>query len=80
MDFDISTSFSSKNTDSLDLTGESKTGVFSKAIENYGLLNEYEIFGFEPAIVLIDEIKLENVIKLNIHIHLDIFRQFSEPD
>ncbi|MGJ0639330.1 T6SS immunity protein Tdi1 domain-containing protein [Xenorhabdus bovienii] len=50
---------------------------FSKAIENHGLLNEYEIFGFEPAIVLSDEIKLENVIKLNIHIHLDILRKFS---
>ncbi|MGJ0626298.1 hypothetical protein [Xenorhabdus bovienii] len=40
-------------------------------------MNEYEIFGFEPAIVLSDEIKLENVIKLNIHIHLDILRKFS---
>ncbi|REF26452.1 hypothetical protein BDD26_1095 [Xenorhabdus cabanillasii] len=80
LDFDISTFFSSKNIDSLDLTEESNTSIFSKAIENHGLLNENEIFGFEPAISLGGEIKVENVRKLNMHIHFDILRQFSEPD
>ncbi len=49
-------------------------------MEKYGSLGENEIFGFEPAIVLGGETKLENIRKLDMHIHLDILRQLSNPD
>ncbi|CDH26786.1 GAD-like domain-containing protein [Xenorhabdus bovienii] len=80
LDIDIGVLFSNQNISSCDLRGEGKTGIFSKAAEKYGPLNENEIFGFEPAIVLGGEIKLENVRKLDMHIHLDILRQFADPD
>ncbi|MDC9581622.1 GAD-like domain-containing protein [Xenorhabdus sp. PR6a] len=80
LDLDISSFFASKSAKTLDLKGGSKTGIFTKAVEKYGPLDENEIFGFEPAIILGGEIKLENVRKLDMHIHLDILRQFSDPD
>ncbi|KMJ45723.1 GAD-like domain protein [Xenorhabdus khoisanae] len=80
LDFDIATFFSSQTIKSLDMKGSKKTGIFPQAIEKYGSLNENQIFGFEPAIILGDEAKLENVKKLDMHIHLDILRQLSEPD
>ncbi|MDC9623069.1 DUF1851 domain-containing protein [Xenorhabdus sp. XENO-7] len=69
-----------KSIDDVDLKGNTKTGIFAKAVEKYGSLGEHEIFGFEPTIILGGEIKLENVIKLDMHIHLDILRKFVDPD
>ncbi|MDX7992765.1 DUF1851 domain-containing protein [Xenorhabdus sp. psl] len=69
-----------KSPNDLDLKGGTKTGIFAKAAEKHGPLGENEIFGFEPAIILGSEIKLENVRKLDMHIHLDILRQFADPD
>lgn len=43
---------------------------FSKAVEKHNPLGEREIFGFETTIILGGEVKLENVSKLDIHIHL----------
>ncbi|CDL84811.1 GAD-like domain-containing protein [Xenorhabdus szentirmaii] len=80
LDLDIAAFFANKSVKSLDLKGSGKTGIFSRAVKKHGPLNTDEIFGFEPAIVLGGEIKLENVKKLNMHIHLDILRQLSEPD
>ncbi|MDC9581621.1 GAD-like domain-containing protein [Xenorhabdus sp. PR6a] len=77
---DIAGFFSSETPESNDLKGGGKTGIFSRAVEKYGPLGEHEIFGFEPAIILGGEIKLENVRKLDMHIHLDILRQFADPD
>ncbi|WP_279625511.1 T6SS immunity protein Tdi1 domain-containing protein [Xenorhabdus beddingii] len=76
----MSSFFGIKSNDGLDLKGNTKKGFFSCAVEKYGPLNENEIFGFEPAIILGGEIKLENVRKLDMHIHLDILRQFADPD
>ncbi|OTA20399.1 GAD-like domain protein [Xenorhabdus beddingii] len=80
LDREISSFFGIKSNDGLDLKGNTKKGFFSCAVEKYGPLNENEIFGFEPAIILGGEIKLENVRKLDMHIHLDILRQFADPD
>ncbi|WP_237388163.1 GAD-like domain-containing protein [Xenorhabdus sp. Sc-CR9] len=80
LDLDISSFFASKSAKTLDLKGGTKTGIFSRAVEKHGPLSEHEIFGFEPAIILGGEIKLENVRKLDMHIHLDILRQFADPD
>ncbi|BET96021.1 GAD-like domain-containing protein [Xenorhabdus taiwanensis] len=79
-DLDVGVFFANRTVRSFDLTGSGKTGVFSRAVKKYGPLNENEIFGFEPAVVLGGEIKLENVRKLDMRIHLDILRQFADPD
>ncbi|MBC8954046.1 GAD-like domain-containing protein [Xenorhabdus sp. PB62.4] len=80
LDQEISSFFGIKSPDDFDLKGGTKTGIFSKAVKKHGPLGEHEIFGFEPAIILGGEIKLENVSKLDMHIHLDILRQFADPD
>ncbi|OTA21234.1 GAD-like domain protein [Xenorhabdus beddingii] len=79
-EIDIFSFFASKSVNHFDLKGGAKAGIFSRAVEKYGPLNENEIFGFEPAIILGGDIKLENVRKLDMHIHLDILRQFADPD
>ncbi|SFU55119.1 GAD-like domain-containing protein [Xenorhabdus koppenhoeferi] len=80
LNHDILSFFGIKSPNDLDLKGGTKTGIFAKAVEKHGPLGENEIFGFEPAIILGGEIKLENVRKLDMHIHLDILRQFADPD
>ncbi len=80
LDQDIFSFFAVKSINDIDLKGSAKTGIFAKAVKKHGSLGENEIFGFEPSIVLGGEIKLENVRKLDMHIHLDILRQLSEPD
>nr|WP_276552537.1 T6SS immunity protein Tdi1 domain-containing protein [Xenorhabdus indica] len=80
MDQEIASFFGIKSPDDFDLKGGEKTGIFSKAVEKHGSLGEHEIFGFEPAIILGGEIKLENVSKLDMHIHLEILRQLADPD
>ncbi|MEQ2027448.1 GAD-like domain-containing protein [Xenorhabdus szentirmaii] len=79
-DLDIFTFFANKSVEYLDLKENDTHDIFSRAVKKYGPLEENEIFGFEPAIVLGGDIKFENVRKLNMHIHFDILRQFSEPD
>jgi hypothetical protein len=80
MNREISSFFGIKSADNFDLKGGTKKGIFSQAVDKFGSLNENEIFGFEPAIILGGEIKLENIKKLDMHIHLDILRQFADPD
>ncbi|MDC9615703.1 GAD-like domain-containing protein [Xenorhabdus khoisanae] len=77
---EISSFFGIKSADNFDLKGSGNTGIFPRLVKKYGPLDENEIFGFEPAIVLGGEIKLENVRKLDMHIQLDILRQFADPD
>ncbi|WP_416776441.1 T6SS immunity protein Tdi1 domain-containing protein [Xenorhabdus budapestensis] len=76
--------FESKSLDYFDLEDDDEEddeiGIFSSAIEKYGSLNENQIFGFEPALVLGGSITLNNIRKLDIYIHLDILRQFSSPE
>ena len=38
-----------------------------------------ELYGFEPAIVFGGRIKLNNLAKLNLHIHLTILREMEAP-
>ncbi|WP_340617114.1 GAD-like domain-containing protein [Xenorhabdus entomophaga] len=79
-DLDVATFFSSRALDSFDLEEDDDIWLFSKAVEKYGPLNENQMFGFEPAIILGGDVALENIRKLDMYIHLDILRQFSAPE
>ncbi|WP_416776443.1 GAD-like domain-containing protein [Xenorhabdus budapestensis] len=79
-DIDIAAFFSSKSLDSFDIEDDDDIWLFSRAVEKYGSLNENQMFGFEPAIILGGDVTLENIRKLDMYIHLDILRQFSAPE
>ncbi|KMJ45722.1 GAD-like domain protein [Xenorhabdus khoisanae] len=79
-DLDVAAFFSSKSLDSFDIEDDDDIWLFSKAVEKYGPLNENQMFGFEPAIILGGDVALENIRKLDMYIHLDILRQFSAPE
>jgi len=64
----------------LDMDDENGQPLFERARSKLGPLEPHEIYGFEPAIVLGGKIRLENVAKVNAHVHLTILRQFAEPE
>lgn len=53
--------------------------LFERAVKKYGPLNQHEMFGFEPALVLGGEAKLENVRKLPIISHLQLLASLDTP-
>ncbi|SFO07702.1 GAD-like domain-containing protein [Xenorhabdus japonica] len=77
---EISYFFGAKSIDDFDFEDDDDIGIFSRAVKVHGPLHENEIFGFESALILCGDIILENVRKLDMHIHLDILRQFSDPE
>lgn len=53
--------------------------LFDRAVKKYGELTKNEMFGFEPALVLGGEAKLENVRKLPIISHLQLLASLDTP-
>lgn len=53
--------------------------LFERAVKKYGELTKNEMFGFEPALVLGGEAKLENVRKLPIISHLQFLASLDTP-
>ncbi|MCG6035764.1 DUF1851 domain-containing protein [Acinetobacter baumannii] len=53
--------------------------LFDRAVKKYGELNKNEMFGFEPALILGGEAKLENVRKLPIISHLQFLASLDTP-
>lgn len=62
-----------------DLEDESGIQLFERAVKKYGPLEPDEVFGFEPAIVLGGRMRLENLVKLKLDVHLTILRQLAIP-
>jgi len=72
--------FASKSPCSLDIEDvETDEEIFEAAVEKLGPLTEDEIFGFVPLLVVGGDMVLDNLQKVNIHIHLDLILQFNEP-
>lgn len=72
-------SFLGLSTNGCDLKDESGAPLFEQALEKLGPLAPDEIYGFEPAIVLGGAMRLENLAKLKLDVHLTILRQLSSP-
>ena len=70
---------SSKEKKLLDIKDYRNKPLFERAVKKYGELTKNEMFGFEPALVLGGEAKLENVRKLPIISHLQILASLDTP-
>ncbi len=62
-----------------DLKDESGVQLFERAVAKLGPLEPDEVYGFEPAIVLGGKMRLENLAKLKLDVHLTILRQLATP-
>jgi hypothetical protein len=62
-----------------DLKDESGVPLFEQAVAKFGPLAADEMYGFEPAIVLGGKMRLENLVKLKLDVHLTILRQLASP-
>ena len=78
-DFYVRTFFSNKSIDRCDLDDESGQPLFKRALAKVGPLEEDEVYGFEPALVLGGKMRLENLAKLKLDVHLTILRQLASP-
>lgn len=78
-DFYVRTFFSNKSINRCDIDDESGLPLFERALSTLGPLDLDEVYGFEPAIVLGGKIRLENLAKLKLDVHLTILRQLAAP-
>jgi hypothetical protein len=78
-DFYVRTFFSNKSIDRCDLGDELGQPLFKRALAKLGPLEEDEVYGFEPALVLGGKMRLENLAKLKLDVHLTILRQLASP-
>jgi hypothetical protein len=62
-----------------DLKDESGVPLFEQAVAKLGMLDPDEVYGFEPAIVVGGKMRLENLAKLKLDVHLTILRQLASP-
>ncbi|WP_426078374.1 T6SS immunity protein Tdi1 domain-containing protein [Janthinobacterium sp. PSPC3-1] len=53
---------------------------FDRTVAKSGALAADEVYGFEPAIVLGGKITIENIVKLDLDVHLTILRQLAKPE
>jgi hypothetical protein len=67
------------NNDNCNLDDESGLPLFNRALAKLGPLAPDEMYGFEPAIILGGKMRLENLAKLKLDVHLTILRQLAPP-
>ncbi|MDH0356643.1 GAD-like domain-containing protein [Morganella sp. GD04133] len=65
---------------SFDIGYQNKKGLFEKAVKKFGPLGDYEIFGFEPALILGGELDIKYIQKVDARIHLSILAQLADPE
>ena len=70
---------SSKEKRFIDIKDYKNKPLFDRAVKKYGELNKNEMLGFEPALILGGEAKLENVRKLPIISHLQFLASLDTP-
>lgn len=76
---DLETFFEMKEPDDCDLNDELGEPLFERALQKLGSLNAGEMYGFEPALVAGGKMRLENLVKVNLDVHLTILRQLAPP-
>ena len=80
-DWDIllATLIATRTKDRLDINDYKNKLLFDRAVKKYGGLTKYEMFGFEPALVLGGEAKLKNVRKLPVISYLQFLVSLDMP-
>lgn len=79
LDLSIRSFFAFSEPPDYDLQDESDKPLFKRALAKLGPLEEDEVYGFEPALVLGGKMRLENLAKLKLDVHLTILRQLASP-
>ncbi len=72
--------FAAAEVSSFDLVDEGKNPLFEDACKTLGPLQANEVYGFEPILTLGGLVNLAHLRKLRMNVHLDIIRQFAEPN
>jgi hypothetical protein len=54
--------------------------LFDRAVKMLGPLGPDDIFAFEPALVAGGAARLENIVKRNVHVHLNVLAQFGQRE
>jgi hypothetical protein len=79
LDLSIRAFFAFSEPADFDLRDEHGKPLFERATKKLGPLEADEVYGFEPAIVLGGKMRLENLAKLKLDVHLTILRQLASP-
>ncbi|HWW68866.1 MAG TPA: GAD-like domain-containing protein [Duganella sp.] len=79
LDLSIRSFFAFGEPADFDLHDESKQPLFERAVAELGQLASDEMYGFEPALVLGGQMKIDNLIKVKLDVHLTILRQLASP-
>lgn len=69
-----------KDPNSLDIEDEKEKKLLKRVIKKLGVLNSSEMYAFEPALAIGGMPKLENVVKVDIFVHLILLEQLGEVD
>ena len=77
-DLSLQLFFSSFSKDRIDLLDEDGGRLFERALKKLGPLDHDTMYGFVPALALGGGPKLENLQKLDVHVHLNILSQLTE--
>lgn len=77
-DKSIQLCFACFSRDAFDLKDSNGVPLFERALERLGPLDYDTMYGFVPALALGGDPKLENLQKLDAHVHLDILSQVTE--
>jgi len=64
----------------LEMECEKGEPMFERALEKLGELSPDEIYGFEPALSLGGKALVENLNKVNVHVHLSLLAELSPPE
>ena len=80
LDVDIRSFLAVGDKEKYDFKDRWRVPLFDRALKSLGSLASDEMYGFEPALVLGGERKLENLRKVKLDQHLTILRQFGDPD
>jgi len=70
--------FSSSSRDGFDQNDDKNKPLFDRALKKLGVLDHDTMYGFVPALALSGTPKLENLQKLDVHVHLNILSQVTE--
>jgi hypothetical protein len=70
--------FSSNTRANYDLKDADGQPLFDRAVSKLGRLGHDTLYGFVPALPLGGGLKLENLRKLDAHVHLDMLSQVAE--
>ncbi|RML45035.1 hypothetical protein APX70_200188 [Pseudomonas syringae pv. maculicola] len=76
-DLAIQSFFAMSDREDFDMEDHDGIPLFERAVQKLGCLNEDEMYGFQPALVLGGSITLQNLVKLDLEVHLTILHQLS---